>query len=92
MLLENVKVNVFVSFNILKITQEGYYIQFKIYEKYYSQRITTYNLIDPCDGTPCSGKGTCSIDTDDAIDGHSCACNAGYSGNICETSKPYLLF
>ena len=60
--------------------------------RYPCERITKYILIGPCDGTPCSGQGTCTLETTDATDGHSCACNAGYSGDECETGKSCSFF
>ena len=38
--------------------------------------------IDDCVGVTCSGHGTCV----DAVNSHSCNCNAGFTGYMCETS------
>ena len=37
-----------------------------------------------CSGRTCSGRGTCVVDGPDAI----CACDAGYSGDDCQTCAP----
>ena len=46
-------------------------------------------FVGPCDGKPCSGKGRCILTPGDTTDGHTCACNAGYTGANCEKSKSY---
>ena len=51
----------------------------------------TYYFTGPCDGTPCTGHGTCNIDPTDAIDGRSCSCNPGYTGDKCEISNALKL-
>ena len=37
--------------------------------------------IDNCVGVTCSGRGTCV----DGVDSSNCNCEAGYTGNNCET-------
>ena len=39
--------------------------------------------IDECASTPCQNGGTCT----DAVNGYTCACEAGYSGADCSTGK-----
>ena len=38
--------------------------------------------IDDCVGVTCTGHGTCV----DGVNSHSCYCNAGFTGDMCETS------
>ena len=42
------------------------------------------NLIDPCTNQTCSGNGACSVDSSDATDGYSCACDSFYTGDKCQ--------
>ena len=39
--------------------------------------------IDDCASAPCQHGGTCT----DEINGYSCECSAGYTGNDCQTGK-----
>ena len=41
--------------------------------------------IDDCVGVTCSGHGTCV----DGVNSHSCNCNAGFTGYMCETSMSF---
>ena len=44
--------------------------------------------IDDCVGVTCSGHGTCV----DGVNSHSCNCNAGFTGYMCETSMLFIPF
>jgi hypothetical protein len=44
--------------------------------------------IDDCVGVTCSGHGTCV----DGVNSHSCNCNAGFTGYMCETSMLFITF
>ena len=41
--------------------------------------------IDDCVGVTCSGHGTCV----DGVNSHSCNCNAGFTGYMCETGMSF---
>ena len=42
--------------------------------------------IDECQSNPCQNGGTCK----DQVNGYSCSCNAGYTGEKCQTSMKRL--
>ena len=38
--------------------------------------------VDECASAPCQNNGTCI----NGLDGHTCLCIVGYTGDVCETS------
>ena len=52
------------------------------------QFLTTHTFvdIDECSPNPCQNGGVCT----DMVNGYSCTCAAGYTGNDCETGEQHL--
>ena len=65
-----------------------------LFELYYKlmlnnqQCIFYYLDIDDCDPDPCQNNATCV----DQVNGYTCNCLVGYTGNDCETGNYITLF